>query len=199
MHKNIQNILLSENIYSRPKTNLKDVKGIVWHWVANPKTTAMQNREFFELRKKGNYGYGSAHFIIGINGEIIQCIPVCEIAYHVGAKKYTKLARNKLGRYPNNCTLGIELCHIDEYGNMTNETIGSLLALTHYLCKKFSLNTKNIYRHYDITEKLCPLYLVKNNNIYEYLKYLCFNTYKTKIIIDNFELYDSLIHRNNII
>ena len=42
---------LTPNPFSRPGTPLNGVKGIVLHWVANPKTTAIQNRNYFEALK----------------------------------------------------------------------------------------------------------------------------------------------------
>ncbi len=81
---------LTPNKYSRPQKKLGEIKAIVIHWVANPNSKAISNRNFFESRKNGKKGYGSAHFIIGLQGEIIQCLPEGEQAYHVGAKHYTQ-------------------------------------------------------------------------------------------------------------
>jgi N-acetylmuramoyl-L-alanine amidase CwlA len=44
----IQEKLLTINKFSRPGVPLRAAKGIVVHWVANPKTTAEQNRNYFE-------------------------------------------------------------------------------------------------------------------------------------------------------
>jgi N-acetylmuramoyl-L-alanine amidase len=87
-----QEKLLTVNPYSRSGQPLSGgVKGIVIHWVANPKTTAENNRNYFEglknLGHKKDVRYAGAHFIIGLEGELIQCIPENEIAYHVGANK----------------------------------------------------------------------------------------------------------------
>ena len=40
--------LLTPNSWSRPQTRLKKVDGIVIHYTANPGSTAMQNRDYFE-------------------------------------------------------------------------------------------------------------------------------------------------------
>ena len=140
--------LLTSNPYSRPQTKLKKVKGLVIHYVANPGTTAQQNRNYFEGLKDSKITKASNHFIIGLDGEIIQCIPSGEIAY----------ASNER----NEDTLSIECCHPDATGKFNQETYDSLVHLTAWLCGKFDLTTRDVIRHYDVTGKQCPLYYVEN-------------------------------------
>lgn len=63
--------LLTPNKYSRPQKKLIGVRGIVVHWVANPKISALANRNFFENRKFGKTNYGSAHYIIDLNASLV--------------------------------------------------------------------------------------------------------------------------------
>lgn len=162
--------LLTINEYSRPGTRLKAVKGVVVHWVANPNTTAKANRNFFENRKLGKTGYGSAHFIIDLNGTILQDIPQGEVAYHCGANKYKADAVKRLGSYPNATTLGIECTHTDWNGSMTKGTYESLVELCKDLCMVYKLDPiTDLYRHYDITGKDCPKWFV--NNIQDWEKF----------------------------
>ena len=74
--------LLEVNPFSRPSTKLEEVNGIAVHYVGNPGTTAEQNRSFFaglaqqEPAAEGEPDpntYASSHFLIGLDGEIIQC------------------------------------------------------------------------------------------------------------------------------
>ncbi|MFA7030555.1 MAG: peptidoglycan recognition family protein, partial [Candidatus Cloacimonadaceae bacterium] len=162
--------LLTPNEYSRPETKLQTIKAIVLHWVANPNSTAKNNRNFFENRKNGRTGYGSAHYIIGLEGEIIQCIPDDEMAYHVGAKQYTNYAKTHLGTMPNNCTIGIELTHIDWEGTFQETTLNSAICLCRKLLFAYGLNKENIIRHYDVTGKDCPKYFVDNDDEFEKFK-----------------------------
>lgn len=155
--------LLTINEYSRPGTKLQGVKGIVVHWVANPNTSAKANRNFFENRKNGKSGYGSAHYIIDLNGSVLQCIPSSEMAYHVGSNSYKAAAVKTLGSYPNATTLGIECTHTDWNGKMTNETYESLVELCKDLCMVYKLDPmSDLYRHYDITGKDCHKWFVDN-------------------------------------
>ena len=153
---------LTVNKYSRPGIKLTDVKGIVVHWVGNHSTSASFNRNYFELRKKGHYGYGSTQLIIGLEGEIVKCMPLNELAYHVGAKQYKEGIQEKLGKYPNAYTIGIECTHIDNDGTMTEKTTIALRNLCFYLCKQHNLTSDDLYLHYDVTGKECHRYYVNN-------------------------------------
>ena len=165
--------LLPINEYSRPGRKMKDYLGIILHWTGNPRTTARQNRVFFADRTRGTLGYGSAHYIIDFTGEIIRCIPDDEIAYHCGSSKpdptsgkvYTDWAREKFGPYaeyyktssPNNCTIGIELCTMDDIGNFREVTVEEAIELTAHLCRTYRIPVENIGRHYDVVGwKDCP-------------------------------------------
>jgi N-acetylmuramoyl-L-alanine amidase len=157
--------LLTINPYSRPGKPLSLIKGIVVHWVANPKTTAEQNRNYFESLKHGTAGrYAGAHFIVGLEGEVLQCLLENEVGYHVGAQKYTQRALKELSSYPNNCTLGIELCHTNWEGEFTEKTLTTAKELLLELCERYRLGKGNIYRHYDITGKECPKYFVAHED-----------------------------------
>ena len=148
--------LLTPNPYSRPQTALETINGIVVHYTANPGTTAIQNRSYFEGLKDKHTTKASSHFVIGIEGEIVQCIPSTEISY----------ASNER----NNDTLSIECCHKDESGQFTQETYDSLVELTAWLCGKFNLPVENVIRHYDVTGKECPVYYVENEDAWERFK-----------------------------
>ena len=73
--------LLPVNPYSRPGIALEQVNGIVIHYVGNPGTTAAQNHSFFTNLAQTGETYASSHFVVGLEGEVIQCIPLTEIAY----------------------------------------------------------------------------------------------------------------------
>ena len=54
--------LLTPNSWSRPQTRLKKVDGIVIHYTANPGSTAMQNRDYFENLPETQEAQVSSHF-----------------------------------------------------------------------------------------------------------------------------------------
>lgn len=74
--------LLTVNEYSRPGTELAQVNGIVVHYTANPGNDSGTGTAVI-LKGLAETGetHASSHFIIGISGEIIQCIPCNEISY----------------------------------------------------------------------------------------------------------------------
>lgn len=144
----IQHQFLTINPYSRSGKPLNNVKGIVVHYTGNPNSTAQNNRDYFENLKNKHTTYASSHFIIGLKGEVIQCIPLNEISY-------ASNERNK-------DTISIECCHPDDSGKFTDETYESLQKLVQALTNTYQLNHNDIIRHYDVTGKICPKYFVEN-------------------------------------
>lgn len=145
---NIKEDLLEVNSFSRPATPLKSVNNIVVHYVANPGSTAQDNRNYFNGLAVSGQTYASSHYIIGLEGEVIQCIPLNEIAY---------CSNNR-----NDDTVSIEVCHPDEDGKFTNDSYNTLVKLCAWLCSAYELKPEDIIRHYDITGKICPKYFVDN-------------------------------------
>lgn len=147
---------LTPNDYSRPGERLPEVNSIFVHYTANRNTSAAQNRSYFESLKDTHERSASAHFIIGYDGEIIQCIPFEEIAYAVKTRNYDSIS--------------IECCYKSADGSFTKETYDSLIHLLAYLVKKYGLSTGDILRHYDCGGKKCPLYYVEHEDDWEQLK-----------------------------
>ena len=148
--------LLDINEYSRPGIALEKINGIVIHYTANPKSTAKQNRDYFEGLKDSHETKASSHFVVGIKGEIVQCIPSSEISYASNSR--------------NSDTLSIECCHKDKSGKFTKETYQSLVELVGWLCQRFGLTSEQVIRHYDVTGKNCPKYFVEHEDEWEQFK-----------------------------
>ena len=119
---------LTPNEFSRPGDSLGKVKNIFVHYTANPGTSAAQNRSYFEQLKDTQERSASAHFIIGYEGEIIQCVPDNEVAY----------ASNQ----ENHGSISIENCHLDSTGKFLKDTYISLVKLTAYLTERHSIMSK---------------------------------------------------------
>ena len=153
--------LLDVNPYSRPGTTIDHVNGIVVHYTANPGSTAQDNRDYFNGLKDSHETSASSNFVIGLEGEIIQCIPTWEMAYASNDR--------------NADTISIECCHPDENGKftdatyrslvqLTDETYNSVVQLAGFLCKRFNLTSDDVIRHYDVTGKICPKYFVEDED-----------------------------------
>jgi N-acetylmuramoyl-L-alanine amidase len=142
--------LLTVNPYSRPGIPTDPITAIVIHYIGNPGTTAQQNRDYFESLKDLQDVHMSSNFVIGLEGEIIQCVPTSEMAYASNSR--------------NHDTVSIECCHPDETGKFNDATYQSAVELTAFLCRKFGLTEENVIRHHDVTGKDCPKYFVEHED-----------------------------------
>ena len=152
---------LDPNPFSRPQLALKKVHAIVVHYTANPGVDAVANRNYFNNLPRANERkqkktYASSHFVIGLDGTIVQCIPLEEMAYASNDR--------------NSDTVSIECCHKKENGKFTAQTQAALIQLCTYLCIKFDLTEENLIRHYDVTGKICPKYFVEHPDAWETFK-----------------------------
>lgn len=132
---NIKNMYITNN---RPYTKRAKTTAIAVHYVGNPGSSAEANRNYFQ----NNNNDVSANYIIGIDGEIICCIPDDEVAWCTCEA--------------NSYSVSIENCHSDSTGKFSDKTYNSLVELCAYLCKKYKLDENDIIRHYDVTRKVCP-------------------------------------------
>ncbi|MEG0073748.1 MAG: N-acetylmuramoyl-L-alanine amidase [Clostridia bacterium] len=151
--------LISLNKMSRPGLKLNGVKEIIMHYVGNTNTAASANRNYFNNLKNQERVYASSHYIVGLEGEVIRCIPEHEVAYHSGNYEV------------NLNSLSIETCHINDAGQYSDATYNSMVLLCRDICKRHDLDPlKNIRRHFDVTGKRCPRYFVDNVEAWEKFK-----------------------------
>lgn len=142
--------LLPVNAYSRPGTPIKEINAIVIHYVGNPGTTAAQNRSYYARLAESAETSASSNFVIGLDGEILECVPVNEVAY--------------CSNWRNDDTISIECCHPDETGKFSDDTYQSLVKLTAWLCLNLGLTSSEVIRHYDVSQKECPKYYVDHED-----------------------------------
>lgn len=147
--------LLPVNEWSRPGTPLKKIDGVVIHYVGNPNTTAQANRDYFASLAGGAEGtYASSHFVVGLEGEVLQCVPLTEVSY--------------ASNFRNDDTIAVEVCHPDETGRFSDEAYARTVELTAWLCREFGLDPMSgVIRHYDVTGKICPKYYVEHPEEWE--------------------------------
>jgi N-acetylmuramoyl-L-alanine amidase len=179
----INESFLTINPFSRCNKKLTSVKILIIHYTNNPGQTAQGCLNYFESLKSQlqvvNSRYASAHYIVGLNGEVIQAIPENEVAFHSGSntndpiskKIYTDKKRELLGENaPNYNSIGIEVCHPDTTGKYNSESIGALNLLAHDIILRYKLTRNQVVRHYDIVGwKKCPKYYVENQNEWDSL------------------------------
>ena len=137
---------------ARTGTELDGVKSIVIHYVGNPGTTAQNNRDYFDKASTEV----SSHFVVGLEGEIIQCVPMWE--------------KSAASNWRNSDTISVEVCHPDDTGKFNDKTYNAVIKLTAWLLYNLGLDESAVIRHYDITGKLCPLYYVEHEDAWNQMK-----------------------------
>lgn len=135
--------------YARTGVKLVEINNIVVHYTGNKTSTAQNNRDYFNKIDTEV----CSHFVIGLDGEIIQCVPLDE--------------KSAASNNRNLDTISIEVCHPDDTGKFNEATYNSLVQLTAWLCDNSDLKAKDVIRHYDITGKACPKYFVENQSAWE--------------------------------
>lgn len=148
--------LLTPNSFSRPQLPIESVKHIAVHYTANPGSSAMANRDYFENLAVTQETKVSSHFVVGIEGEVVQCIPTSEMSYATNERNVD--------------TVSIECCHPDESGKFSEAAYDSVVKLAAWLCTRFGLTADDVIRHYDVTGKICPKYYVENPDAWEQMK-----------------------------
>ena len=83
---------------------------------------------------------------MGLEGEIVQCIPSREISYASNGRNVD--------------TIAIECCIEDETGRFNQATYDAVVHLAAWLVEYFGLEVSDVIRHYDVTGKPCPKYFV---------------------------------------
>lgn len=141
--------IIGQDGISRSGKKLEDIENIVIHYVANPGSTAQQNRNWYENPESEV----SSHFIVGLEGEVIQCIPLDEFS--------------SASNHRNKDTISIEVCHPDETGKFGSKSYDSLVKLTAWLLDSSGLKPEAVIRHYDITGKDCPRYFVEHEDSWQ--------------------------------
>lgn len=166
--------LLDINSYSRPGSKMLGIRGVCIHWVGNANSKAINNRNYFNNLKNQTAvprRYASSHEIIGLDGEVIVCVPKYEVAFHAGAKSYKSRVKQILANSPNRYLYGIETCHPDWGGKFSSVTYKTLVNRVADLLIEFNLGPSKdtIWRHFDVTGKDCPKYYVDNASAWDKL------------------------------
>lgn len=148
----IQKDVIDVDGTSRRGEKLEGFTDVVIHYVGNPGTTARQNRDFYANPDSDV----SSHFLVGLEGEVIQCIPLDE--------------KSSATSWRNGDTISIEVCHPDDTGQFDQASYDTLVKLTAWLLDAGGLARDRVIRHYDVTGKECPRFYVSNPDAWEQFK-----------------------------
>ena len=138
--------LLSVNDYSRPGKKSGDVVFVVIHEVEKAGATAKETRDYYEGLKDSKKEYNSSNYIVGLDGEIIQCVPDDELVSVEGEE-----IKGQTGG-----SVSVAYAHADDTGKQIKNTYVSMVKLTAYLMDHYNLAKESLIRHSDVTGKKCP-------------------------------------------
>ena len=128
--------------YNRPGTK-STPKRICVHYTGDCGASAERLALFFTANSAAET---SSQYIVGINGEVIRCVPDDEVAYAAAGQ--------------NANTIHIEVCYKDKSGKFEEASITALNELVLYLMNRYGISAEKVVRHYDLTGKHCPAYYV---------------------------------------
>lgn len=145
--------------WGRPGLPIVGPMGVAIHWTGNENigANAMANRDWCESFR----GYKVAAHLFVDDKTIVEAVPLNEIAYHCGsATSNTELAKTMFNSQQNKYLIGVEWC-VNRDANMA-QTYRNMIGITSYLFAVFGWDFSMLFRHYDMTGKLCPAFFSDN-------------------------------------
>lgn len=137
------------------------IKYLVFHYTGNDGDKARNNAEYFQ----NNVVEASAHYFVD-DTAVYRSVPDLRVAWAVGGKKYANAAATgggtMYGKITNTNSLSIEMCDTIKNGvyQASEATMENAASLGRDLMEKYNIPIENVYRHFDVTGKHCPSYLI---------------------------------------
>lgn len=137
------------------------IRYIVIHYTGNDGDTAANNAAYYQR----NVVESSAHYFVD-DSTVWRSVPDLLTAWAVGGKKYDSCDRTGGGKLhgivTNANSISVELCDTARDGTYraSEATLANAAALVVELMKRYNISLENICRHFDVTGKLCPSYMV---------------------------------------
>ena len=141
--------------------NASQIRYLVYHYTGNDGDKAANNSNYF----KNNIVKASAHYFVD-DAFVYLSVPENRIAYSVGGSKYSNANKTGGGKMygiiTNTNSISIEMCDTIKNGvyQASEATIENALALGREIMAKYNIPVENVYRHFDVTGKHCPSYLI---------------------------------------
>lgn len=137
------------------------IKYLVFHYTGNDGDHDTGNASYF----KNNVVYASAHYFVD-DDSITQSVPDLYSAYAVGGDKWSDCKQTgggtMYGTIKNANSISVEMCDTQPDGAIqaTEATMERAAALGRALMQKYNIPISRVYRHFDVTGKHCPAYLM---------------------------------------
>ena len=145
----------------------------MYHYTGNDGDKAANNAAYF----RRNIVKASAHYFVD-DTTVWRSVPDLKVAWSVGGSKYANADKTgggtMYGVISNTNSLSIEMCDTIRNGvyQASEATLANAAALGRTLMEKYGIPIENVYRHFDVTGKHCPSYLVNAQKWAEFKKRL---------------------------
>jgi N-acetylmuramoyl-L-alanine amidase CwlA len=146
----------SSKSYSATKRTDADIKYLVVHYTGNHGDTAHNNAIFYGPNGSNTRSAGAHYFVD--DTEVWQSVYDHEVAWSVGDSGNGH--GTLYGVVTNRNSISIEMCGTGTGTEASEATICNAVALIKELQEKFGIDNDHICRHYDVTTKKCPAWLV---------------------------------------
>lgn len=153
--------------------NASQIRYLVYHYTGNDGDRAANNAKYFQ----NNIVKASAHYFVD-DTTVWRSVPDLKVAWSVGGSKYANADKTgggiMYGIITNTNSLSIEMCDTIRNGvyQASEATLANAAALGRELMEKYGIPIENVYRHFDVTGKHCPSYLVNAQKWAEFKKRL---------------------------
>jgi len=137
------------------------IKYLVIHYTGNDGDKSANNAAYYQQ----NVVEASAHYFVD-DTTVYRSVPELTVAWAVGGSKWTDCARTgggtMYGVINNTNSISIELCDTVRDGSFgaTEATMANAAELARSLMEKYNIPIENVYRHFDVTGKHCPAYMM---------------------------------------
>ena len=139
----------------------EEIRYLVLHYTANDGDLARNNASYFQ----NNVVKASAHYFVD-DTTVYRSVPDLRVAWSVGGKKYSNADRTGggtlYGVVTNTNSISVELCDTVKNGvyQASEATLARVAELCRELMRKYHIPMDRVCRHFDVTGKHCPSYLV---------------------------------------
>ena len=137
------------------------IQYLVLHYTGNDGDTAANNAAYFQR----NVVKASAHYFVD-DTTVYRSVPDLRAAWAVGGQKYANADKTggggMYGRITNTNSISVELCDTIRNGRYqaSEATLANAAALCRDLMARYGIPLERVYRHFDVTGKHCPSYMI---------------------------------------
>lgn len=157
--------IMKENLANRKNygsaRGAHNISYIVIHYTGNDGDHDEGNANYF----KNNVVNASAHYFVD-DDSITLSVPELFTAWSVGGTKWkdcsTTGGGTMYGKITNANSISVEMCDTKKDGRYqaSEKTMENTATLVKSLMKKYNIDINHVYRHFDVTGKHCPAYLM---------------------------------------